>query len=414
MLQPRRHDDLHLYNSLTRQVEPFTPVVQRTVSMYVCGITPYDVGHLGHALVAVVFDTLRRWLEFNAYDVRHIQNITDIDDDMVRKSRELGLSIAELTDRNQEVYVGEMDALNVQRPSAYPRVSQTIDEIVAMVQTLIERGFAYEVGEYVFFDVSRTPAFGALAGLSGQALLDFRSDSMPAEPAELKRHPLDFLVWQPCTDEGAMFESPWGLGRPGWHIECSAMALKALGPRIDIHGGGKDLRYPHHDSEIVQSESATGQSPYVQVWMHNGTMRLDGVKMSKSLGNLVNVGDLLAQGHTSNAMRLQMLSVHYREDRDFEALALDEWERTARMLEAAARGRGPGRGAAPGGSDLARLQPQRVAFQEAMDDDLDTPRAIEILTALAHDIEAGTIIGDAASATLIELGEVLGLRLRSE
>src|SRR5450759_996172 len=233
---------------------------------------------------------------------------------MVRKSHELSISIAELTDRNQKLYVGEMDALNVQRPSAYPRVSETIDEIIAMVRTLLERGFAYRVGGYVFFDISRTPAFGALAGMSGTALLDFHSDSMPAEPAALKRHPLDFLVWQPCTDIGAMFDSPWGVGRPGWHIECSAMALKAFGPRIDIHGGGKDLRYPHHDSEIVQSESATGQSPYVQVWMHNGTMRLDGVKMSKSLGNIVNVGDLLAQGHSANAIRLQMLSTHYRED----------------------------------------------------------------------------------------------------
>ena len=403
MLQPRRHDDLHLYNSLTRRVEPFTPVVDRVVTMYVCGITPYDVGHLGHALVAVAFDTLRRWLEFNAYEVRHIQNITDIDDDMVRKSRELGMSITALTDRNQAVYLGEMDALNVQRPSAYPRVSETIPEIIAMVEDLIARGFAYQVGGYVFFDVARTPAFGALAGVNGQALLDFRSDSMPAEPAELKRHPLDFLVWQPCTDAGAMFESPWGAGRPGWHIECSAMALKALGPRIDIHGGGKDLRYPHHDSEIVQSESATGQSPYVQVWMHNGTMRLDGVKMSKSLGNLVNVDELLAQGHTANAIRLQMLATRYREDRDFDAADLDRWEDAARLLERAARARG-------GAPDQLRVQSRRVAFQDAMDDDLDTPRAIGVLLDVARELEAGTIAGDTGTATLVELAEVLGLR----
>ncbi|MSQ30875.1 MAG: cysteine--tRNA ligase [Dehalococcoidia bacterium] len=407
MLQPRRHDDLHLYNSLTRRIEPFTPVVDRVASMYVCGITPYDVGHLGHALVAVIFDTLRRWLEFNAYEVRHIQNITDIDDDMVRKSHELGMSIAALTDRNQAIYVGEMDALNVQRPFAYPRVSETVPEIIAIVQTLIARGFAYQVGEHVFFDVARTPAFGTLAGVSGQALLDFRSDSMPAEPAELKRHPLDFLVWQPCADAGAMFESPWGLGRPGWHIECSAMALKALGPRIDIHGGGKDLRYPHHDSEIVQSESATGESPCVQIWMHNGTMRLDGVKMSKSLGNLVNVDELFAQGHTSNAIRLQMLATRYCEDRDFDAGELDRWEQSARLLERAAAARG-------GAPDGLRVQSRRVTFQDAMDDDLDTPRAIGVLLDIARELEAGTLAGDTGTATLIELGGVLGLRLRAE
>ena len=375
--------------------------------MYVCGITPYDVGHLGHALVAVAFDTLRRWLEFNAYEVHHIQNITDVDDDMVRKSRELGISIAELTDRNHAIYLHEMDALNVQRPDAYPRVSETIPEIIAMVTSLIECGNAYEVDGYVFFDVTTAPKFGALAGLSLEQLLTFRSDSMPAEPAELKRHPLDFLVWQPCTDEGATFDSPWGAGRPGWHIECSAMAQKALGSRLDIHGGGKDLRYPHHDSEIVQSECATAEAPYVKVWMHNGTVGLAGEKMSKSLGNLVKVSELIERGHTGNGIRLLMLSVRYRDDRDFDEDALNHWEQSARLLERAARARG-------GPPDALRVQPRRVEFQDAMDDDLDTPRAIEVLLGIARDIEAGTIAGETGVATLIELGEVLGLRLRPE
>ena len=375
--------------------------------MYVCGITPYDVGHLGHALVAVAFDTLRRWLEFNAYEVRHIQNITDIDDDMVAKSRELGVSIAELTDRNHTIYLHEMDALNVQRPAAYPRVSETIPEIIEMVTALIDGGHAYEVAGYVFFDVTTTPAFGALAGLSLDELLTFRSDSMPAEPPELKRHPLDFLVWQPCADEGATFDSPWGLGRPGWHIECSAMAHAALGSRLDIHGGGKDLRYPHHDSEIVQSECATGESPYVRVWMHNGTVGLAGEKMSKSLGNLVKVGDLIDRGHTGNGIRLLMLSARYRDDRDFDEQALQRWEEAARLLERAAR--------APGGpADRLRVQPRRVEFQDAMDDDLDTPRAIEVLLGIARDLQAGALAGDTGVSTLIELGEVLGLRLRPE
>ena len=375
--------------------------------MYVCGITPYDVGHLGHALVAVAFDTLRRWLEFNAYEVRHIQNITDIDDDMVRKSRELGISIAELTDRNHAIYLHEMDALNVQRPEAYPRVSQTIPQIIEMVTTLIGGGHAYEVDGYVFFDVTTAPKFGALAGLTLDELLTFKSDSMPAEPVELKHHPLDFLLWQPCTDEGATFDSPWGPGRPGWHIECSAMARAALGNRLDIHGGGKDLRYPHHDSEIVQSECATGESPYVGTWMHNGTVGLAGEKMSKSLGNLVKVSELIERGHTGNGIRLLMLSTRYRDDRDFDEVALNRREEDARLLERAASSRG-------GPPDGLRVQSRRVEFQDAMDDDLDTPRAIEVLLGIARDLEAGTLAGDTGVATLIELGDVLGLRLRGE
>ncbi|MEI6137301.1 MAG: cysteine--tRNA ligase [Chloroflexota bacterium] len=407
MLQPHRHDDLHLYNSLTRRVEPFVPMREREVSMYVCGITPYDVGHLGHALVAVAFDTLRRWLEFNAYEVRHIQNITDIDDDMVRKSRELGISIAELTDRNHAIYLHEMDALNVQRPEAYPRVSQTIPQIIEMVTTLIGGGHAYEVNGYVFFDVTTAPKFGALAGLTLDELLTFKSDSMPAEPVDLKHHPLDFLLWQPCTDEGATFDSPWGPGRPGWHIECSAMARAALGNRLDIHGGGKDLRYPHHDSEIVQSECATGESPYVGTWMHNGTVGLAGEKMSKSLGNLVKVSELIERGHTGNGIRLLMLSARYRDDRDFDEVALNRREEDARLLERAASSRG-------GPPDGLRVQSRRVEFQDAMDDDLDTPRAIEVLLGIARDLEAGMLAGDTGVATLIELGDVLGLRLRGE
>lgn len=375
--------------------------------MYVCGITPYDVGHLGHALASVTFDTLRRWLEHNAYEVTHIQNITDVDDDMIRKCHELGLSIADLTERNHAIYLQEMDALNVARPDHYPLASETIPEIIEMVARLIESGHAYEVDGYVFFDVTRTPDFGQLLGLTGDDLRDFRNDSMPAEPTELKRWPLDFLIWQPCEEPGASFDSPWGAGRPGWHIECSAMAQKWLGPQLDIHGGGKDLRYPHHDSEIVQSEAATGQRPYVRVWMHNGTMQLSGEKMSKSLGNLVKVSELLAEGFTGNGLRLSMLAHRYRDDRDFDRDTLREWETTARTLEQAARAHGERQ-------DHLRVQPYRNAFQDAMDDDLDTPRAIQALTEVAEQLLAGQMDATTGAATLVELGEVLGLRLRPE
>ncbi|MCK9486246.1 MAG: cysteine--tRNA ligase [Dehalococcoidia bacterium] len=408
MLQPRPYDNLHLYDSLRRSTERLEPLEDRTVRMYVCGITPYDVGHMGHALVYVVFDTLRRWLEHNAYEVRHVQNITDVDDDMIRKSQELGISIAGLTDRNQAIYLQEMDALNVLRPDAFPKASETIPEIVEMVQRLVDQGFAYEVDGYVFFDTSRTPSFGALLGLTGDELRNYRNDSMPAEPDELKRSPLDFLIWQPCEFEGAAFESPWcTTGRPGWHIECSAMAHATLGPQLDIHGGGKDLRYPHHDSEIVQSEAATGRSPYVGTWMHVGTMGLDGEKMSKSLGNLVKVSDLLAEGFTANAVRLSLLGTHYREDRDFDRAALPQWEEQARLLERAARATGQR-------EDYLRVQPYRNAFQDAMDDDLDTPQAISILLQVAEELVAGRLDAATGAGTVVELGDVLGLRLRPD
>ncbi|MBM3140197.1 MAG: cysteine--tRNA ligase [Chloroflexi bacterium] len=408
LLQPQPHDNLHLYNSLTRRIERLQPLQERTVSLYVCGITPYDVGHLGHALTYVTFDTLRRWLEFQAYEVRHIQNITDVDDDMVRKSRELGVTIPELTARNHRLYLEEMDALNVQRPDRFPLVSGTMPSIIAMVERLVAGGYAYIVEGHVFFDVSRAPAFGRLSGRTREEQRTGpRTDTMPDEPDHLKRDTLDFLLWQPSTDAGASWPSPWGPGRPGWHIECSTMAQENLGPQIDIHGGGRDLRYPHHDCEIVQSEAASGLAPYVGIWMHNGTMTLDGVKMSKSLGNLVKVSELLARGFTPDGTRLFLLGTHYRADRDFTERELRDWEAKAERLRAAAEG--------PGGPpDRLRVQHQRVEFMNAMDDDLDTPRAVSVLLSITDDLAAGRIAGETGVPTLVELAGVLGLTLGRE
>ncbi|MDP6606725.1 MAG: cysteine--tRNA ligase [Dehalococcoidia bacterium] len=398
---------LEIYDTLNRRKTLFEPLDDGVVRIYVCGITPYEVGHLGHARVFVFFDTVRRHLEFNSLEVRHIQNITDVDDDMMRVSRELGVSIAEVTDRNQEIYLQEMDALNVQRPLAFPKASETIGEQIAMVQGLIDGGHAYEVDGHVFFDTATAPKFGALAGLDREGLRNFESDSMPEEPEELKRDPLDFLLWQPSTFQGATFPSPWGAGRPGWHIECSAMAQSSLGDRIDIHGGGADLSYPHHDSEIVQSESATGAAPFVGHWMHIGTEQLDGVKMSKSLGNLVKVDELLAQGHTPDAIRLYLLGSPYRDEQNFEPDALDGWERRSDTLRRAAESAG-------GPRDELRVQPLRNEFMAAMDDDFDTPRAIEVLERIATGIESGQLAADTAIPTLRELAGVLGLRLGAE
>ena len=398
---------LEIYDSLSRRKQPLEPLERHVVRMYVCGITPYDVGHMGHARVFVFFDTVRRYLEFVSSEVRHIQNITDVDDDMVRVARELGVSIGELTERNQRTYLHEMDALNVLRPDSFPLVSESIDEMVRMVETLLERGHAYEVDGYVFFDTTTAPAFGALSGMDREALRNFESDSMPNEPEELKRDSLDFLLWQPSADEGARFPSPWGVGRPGWHIECSAMACATLGDRIDIHGGGSDLCYPHHESEIAQSEAATGQAPFVGHWMHVGTTQLDGVKMSKSLGNLVKVSELLGRGRTPDGIRLYLLGTHYRQDQDFDEGELDGWEERAAALRRAVQ-------AAGGPPDALRVQPLRNAFMAAMDDDFDTPHAIEVLVRTAARIEAGQLAAETAIPTLLELGGVLGLRLGRE
>ena len=396
---------LSLHDTLARRQKPFRPIADGPVRMYVCGVTPYDVGHLGHALTYVVFDTLRRYLEFQSYEVRHIQNITDVDDDMVRVSRERGVPIAELTDRNHEVYLREMDALNVLRPHAFPRVSTSIPAVVELIGRLIARGHAYAAGGHVFFEARTAPEFGALSGRTPAELRAApRTDTMPEEPEHLKRDPLDFLLWRPSDYPGAAFASPWGVGRPGWHVECSAMAGAALGDRIDVHGGGRDLIYPHHESEIVQSQRATGAAPFAGCWMHVGTVTLDGVKMSKSLGNLVKVSELLEAGRTPDAIRLALLGRHYRAEHPWDEADLDGWEERAALLRRAA--------ASPGGPpDGLRVQPHRNEFMAALDDDLDTPRAIEALTAIARGLEAGALHAETAAPALRELASVLGLTL---
>jgi len=407
VLEARPHNNLRLFNSLSQKIEPFIPLNETGVGLYVCGVTPYDVGHLGHALTSVAFDLLRRWLEFNGHEVNHIQNITDIDDDMVRVSEERGLSIKELTDSNHQIYIDEMSALNILAPNLYPRVSETIPEIITTVADLLEKEVAYLRDGYIFFDSDQQQSLGALIGFTNTELLTFESDSMPAEPEELKRSPLDFLIWQPSSHTEASFESPWGAGRPGWHIECSVMAQTHLGDRLDIHGGGKDLRYPHHASEIAQSEAATGKTPYVSYWMHNGTMQLDGVKMSKSVGNLVKVSDLLQQEYSGNAVRLSLAQVHYRQDRDYDSAALARCEELITLFKNATLMSGSA-------GDPLSSQPYRSRFQAAMDNDLDSPTAANILTELASAIINGEVSAEAGRLSLIELAMVLGVDLEAD
>ena len=405
-LKPRYLDGFRLYNSKTRTKELFVPLHEGKATMYVCGITPYDVGHLGHALVYSVQDTLHRWLDFLGYQVNHIQNITDIDDDMIRKSVELDISIAELTQKNHSIYLEEMDALNVMRPDKFPLVSEYIQEIIESIIILEVKGFAYNVDGYVFFNTLATRSFGVLSGYSFDKLSTMpRTDTMPDEPEHLKLNSSDFLLWQPSEHPEAMYGSPWGNGRPGWHIECSVMARSNIGDQIDIHGGGKDLAYPHHDSEIVQTESLTDIQPSVSYWVHNGTMQLNGEKMSKSLGNLVKVHELLNSGFSGNAIRLCLLMEHYREDRNFTEDHLDQAQLDIKLLDQAIKKNNTG------GSDIMKLQPLRNIFMDAMDDDLNTPIAINALKGLATGIIADEIPSKIGVSVILEMSQVLGLDL---
>ena len=405
-LKPRYLDGFRLYNSKSRTKELFVPLQEGKATMYVCGITPYDVGHLGHALVYSVQDTLHRWLDFLGYQVNHIQNITDIDDDMIRKSVELDISIAELTQKNHSIYLEEMDALNVMRPDKFPLVSEYIQEIIESITILEMKDFAYNVNGYVFFNTLATRSFGVLSGYSFDKLSTMpRTDTMPNEPEHLKLNSSDFLLWQPSEHPEAMYESPWGSGRPGWHIECSVMARSNIGDQIDIHGGGKDLAYPHHDSEIVQTEALTGTQPGVSYWVHNGTMQLNDAKMSKSLGNLVKVHELLNDGFSGNAIRLSLLMEHYREDRNFTEDQLNQAQLDIKLLDQAIKKNNTG------SRDIMKLQPLRNIFMDAMDDDLNTPLAINALKGLAIGIIADEIPSKIGVPVILEMSQVLGLDL---
>ncbi|HEY8490211.1 MAG TPA: cysteine--tRNA ligase [Dehalococcoidia bacterium] len=388
---------LRLSSTLGRRVDAFVPLTPGVVRMYVCGITPYDVTHLGHAFSYVQFDALRRLLEWQGLEVRYVQNLTDIDDDMIMVSRREGRPIPEIAAENDAVFREDLDRLNVLRPTAYPRASEHIPRIIQMIDAIMARGCAYAVDGDVFFEVASFPAYGELNGVSREELA--KRENPESKREHKKRGPLDFLLWQRTEPGEPSWDSPWGPGRPGWSIECSAMSTEILGDQIDIHGGGRDLTYPHHENEIAQSECATGARPFCRWWLHNGMVQLDGVKMSKSLGNLVLVRDLLREAEPDH-LRLYLLSTHYRADADYRSGALRALgERYGRLKAAAATAPGPGTG--PGAERLER------AFLAAVEEDFDAPAALDVLDAAAARVLAGT--GEPGEAAkLRELLAVLG------
>ena len=403
---------LRIYNSLSRTREEFVPVEDGKVRMYVCGPTVYSDAHVGHAMAAVVFDMVRRYLSFRGYEVRYVTNFTDVDDKIIRRANEMGQDPIALAKRYASEYMRHLEDLNVLPADEYPRVSNEMAEIITFITELGEKGYAYELDGDVYFRVSKDDDYGKL---SRRSLEDAMSGTRVGEDAR-KESPADFALWKSGKPGEPAWDSPWGPGRPGWHIECSAMCLHHLGETIDIHGGGNDLVFPHHENEIAQSESLTGK-PLAKYWMHNGMLQLAGEKMSKSLGNLVTIDEFL---HTRSADTLRMLifAGHYRKPVVFNEETLDAAERSLARLRSALR---PANGAATTGADADALrqatEDARAAFIAAMDDDFNTAGALAALFDLVRAINSARTAGvggpfyEAAQRTLRDLAGVLGLTL---
>ena len=405
---------MKLVNTITRQEEEFVPLGD-TVSMYVCGVTPYDENHIGHAMSYIVFDVLRRYLEYRGYRVRHVQNFTDIDDRIIARAARLGIDEAELAQRYIDRYFEDMRALNILPAHEYPRATQEIPEMIRMIEGLVEKGYAYvapaqaESGHGdVYYRVKRKRDYGKL---SRRNLEDMVAGAR-VEPGEGKENPMDFALWKSAKAGEPAWDSPWGPGRPGWHIECSAMSLKYLGEQIDIHGGGEDLIFPHHENEIAQTEAFTGKEPFVRYWLHNAWVRMGEEKMSKSLGNFVPVREAVRRWG-ADAVRLFVLTSHYRSPLTYSEEALDAAKRGAERLRTSLSG------APQVGAALAELDasPFRERFIEAMDRDLNTPQAVAALFDLAREINRARDENQAleeAQTTLRELADLLGLTLAKE
>ena len=318
--------EFKIYNTLTRKVETFVPLEEGKVKMYVCGVTAYDSPHLGHARSAVIFDALYRFLKFLGYEVTYVRNITDIDDKVINRSQKEGIPWRELVERCIKEYNSAMEKLGVLKPDFEPRATEHIPEIISLIEKIMERGYAYESRGDVYFEVEKFPSYGKLSGRKIEEL----KAGVRIEVSEKKRHPLDFALWKSAKPGEPFWESPWGKGRPGWHIECSAMSMKYLGETLDIHGGGLDLIFPHHENEIAQSESATGK-PFVRYFVHHGLITVEGEKMSKSLGNFVTMDYLLNKFHPE-VIRTFLLSKHYRSPLDYSEEKIKETEKAVYHL----------------------------------------------------------------------------------
>ncbi len=368
---------LKIYNTPTKRKEEFVPLAEGKVGLYVCGITAYDVCHVGHARSAVVFDVVVRYLRECGYAVTYVKNFTDVDDKIIEKANRLGLGIAAVAERYIAEHDEDMRALGVAPPTIAPRATENIDGMIRLIRRLVDAGLAYAVDGNVYYAVDRFPPYGKLSGRSTEELLA----GARVEVNERKGNPLDFVLWKASKPGEPFWESPWGTGRPGWHIECSVMSQRYLGEQFDIHGGGADLIFPHHENEIAQSEGATGK-PLASYWMHNGFVRVNSEKMSKSLGNVFTIREILKHCHPE-VLRLFILQGHYRSPLDFSGEAIEEARmglnrlygtlKAAKDLAAAAQ---PGPPSTPSGEMSGRIAELERNFHAAMDDDFNTARAI--------------------------------------
>ena len=401
---------MKIFNTLTGRKETLAPADGKTVRMYVCGITPYSAAHVGHAMSYILFDAFRRYLEYRGFAVRHVQNFTDIDDKIIDRASRTGEQAHDLAERHITDFFKEMDALNIQRATVYPRATQELPKIIELIEGLIAKSYAYPASGDVYFRVRKQADYGKLS----HRTLDGMQAGARVEPGAQKEYPLDFALWKAAKPGEPQWPSPWGPGRPGWHIECSAMALRHLGEQIDIHGGGQDLIFPHHENEIAQSEAFTGKKPFAGIWMHNGLLQLGEEKMSKSLGNLITVKEALA-AHSADAIRLFVLGAYYRNPLKFSQETIEAADRGAQRLRTAAAAissSGTGRGTV---ADAADPAPFRQRFLDAMEDDFNAPQSVAALFDLAREINRGAEEGKsiaAAQAQLRELAAVLGLTLQ--
>jgi cysteinyl-tRNA synthetase len=408
---------LKIYNTLTRKKEPFKPLVRRKVRMYVCGVTVYDECHLGHARSALVFDVIRRYLEHSGLSVTFVKNFTDVDDKIINRAKELGMPWQAVTKKYIKAYYRDMKRLGIKRATMEPRATTHMAEIIKLVQALLKKGVAYQVDGDVYFQVEKFPAYGKL---SKRKLGDMQAGAR-VEVDERKRHPMDFALWKGAKPGEPAWKSPWGQGRPGWHIECSAMSMKLLGKTFDIHGGGADLIFPHHENEIAQSCAATGKK-FARYWLHNGFVQINQEKMSKSLGNFFTIREIFEKSEWSEEMtgeilRFYLLTNHYRGPLDFSDQGLREakyaldgfYDLLNRLNE-------PAQTDGPVNEKLALvIERTRSAFEQAMDDDFNTPEAVAELHGLRSEVNKLLEAGFSAKARkrardlFRSLGSVLGL-----
>ncbi len=401
---------LRLFNTYSQQKEVFESADPggKLARIYVCGITPYDSSHMGHAMVAVFFDTLHRYLEHLDYEVTQAQNITDIDDDIIKRARRDNVPYDELGQRWNKIYLDALAAVNVQPFDLYIPATTEVPKMVEMVVGLVEKGFAYPARDgNIYFRAASFPDYGKLSRLSPAELLEkgraAATDSLmdtPGNPA--KESDLDFIIWQTAQPGEPSWESPFGPGRPGWHIECSAITSKYLGSQFEIHGGGADLIFPHHSSEIAQSEACSGKHPFVKYWMHVGMVHLGGEKMSKSLGNLVLVRDVIKE-HSPDALRLYLLSTHYRDALHYEVSGVVQAETQIALLRQALQATSDSAGS------VVEFANWEDTFFTALDDDMDTPRAIHAALALAQALVVAAQDGQDIQAAQESLRDMVGL-----